>query len=183
MDLLSCPKCLKNWESTPVHQRIPATLEGNDFALQMDPETTDFVCPNGHSFSAAEVIEMTPKKSSGRAKKNPKNSTDLSQNLEADSEVQSEDAGREICKEPPAPQEAPLLPDFMLHALANITPDVVELIPSGDLRVPVLLRESYVEAVQQLADENKQTVTAWLQERVDFWMENEFSFIAAQANR
>jgi hypothetical protein len=51
------------------------------------------------------------------------------------------------------------------------------LLPDGDALVTVRIREQYSSSAIALADEAKQTLTEWTQERVDFWMENEFALV------
>lgn len=168
MTTLRCPKCIKHWESSPLADRVPQELQEDSFPLIMNAETLVFLCAEGHHYTADEVADMQkpgPKKTRSVPQTNAKSSREVVQDAHAEVDA----AGSEICKESEA------LPDYIAQSLADVIPAEVELIPSGDLRVPVLVRETYVEAIQQLASESDQTVTLWLQERVDFWMEQEFS--------
>jgi hypothetical protein len=54
------------------------------------------------------------------------------------------------------------------------------LLPDGDALVTVRIRESYATSAADLADEAGQTLTQWVQERMDFWMENEFAMVQSR---
>ncbi len=190
-DVIQCPTC--------VH------LAGNDpmdSPLAMDADTTNWLCQQGHSFTTSQIgalvsaiPEPEPEPRIDRRRKEYRNqkAAQLSQKLDEpeaenpDPKVSPEvhlridrvvtqggDTGDTVnvfekaffCGDPEQP-----------YGKMYWSKDSANPMKNGNLGVVVEVAEVYVETVLQLAQENRQTPQEWLQERLDFYLENEFSAI------
>lgn len=195
-NVLLCPKCQKNASENGVKMDPIMTL-------QMDPETLMWNCPENHVFSPEEITDImthlaeeklalldAPATASVQASaslKGEKAATKPAKTSHARDAKTPEKQGKKTPEKPvPAVPESgndvdlkkagdhEVFRDYTPSAGSELAFVVLE---NGDLLVTVRIREMYAESAAGLADENKQTVTEWVQERLDFYMENEFAMV------
>jgi len=127
----------------------------------------DFVIESGTAVSAVadmetqiegkNGVEMAPEDGFGLARAVGENPNDLVLD-----EIELENPGVEFAIE---------------HARHEETPAEEEPMPSGDVKIPLLVRELYVEALRDEAENQGITFTHYVQRLLDWWVENEFCAI------
>jgi len=188
--ILQCPKCLKAAGDGVTGEQ--------DFTLRMDPESLLWGCQNNHVFTPEEATDLMTtladeklaaldpevpppgrmKKAKTSQARDTKEASKQASVTPKEAPVQVPAGGNDLAVASEEPQE--LNRDH--EAFKDYTPSpgselAFVLLPDGDALVTVRIREQYSSSAIALADEAKQTLTEWTQERVDFWMENEFALV------
>jgi hypothetical protein len=173
-DLLQCRTCI---ELTPQEER---TLQS--YPLTLDPEAKGYTCEAGHFFTIDQVAVSLPdpesplkivKRNPGRPKgTGKKHTTHLSAvgDKTAKNAAPKEDKTRvQVTFDTPEIQADPL-PETV-NDVANYLTN--EKMPNGDLVIPIRIREPYIECFREEAATQNRSLQEHLQERIDWWMEND----------
>lgn len=153
--MIQCPKCVT------FAMQDGRLFKKDDFPMSKNPNGLFYSCANGHELSRKEAEGIMTQ----NAKILPRSEKGVREpKVEAVEGAASPSGPGRSSHEWDSPMNSQQVSGLPLGGNAN-----------GDYAVRVAIREAYVVAVQTLASESGKTVEEWAQERMDYYMESEFS--------